>query len=91
MLIPALMTAPSSLEIEPRIHVTGTKAKIPDLKTLEYDNSSEPASSSASEEGKKLSEFAFSVLKTRKGRPDIHRLLSDAVSTATGPVSVDGD
>ena len=61
------------------------------MKTLNYENATEPPSYSAStEDGKKSEEVAYAALKTRKGRPDIYLLLRDVVATSEGAVSVDG-
>jgi len=90
LLTSALVSAPSSLVVDPRIYITGSKGQVAELKTLEYDSSSEPSSpSSASEEGKKAEVLSFTAFKTRRGRPEVDRIIQDAVSTAAGPVSVD--
>ena len=91
LLTSAVVSAPSSLVVEPRIYITGAKAKIPDLTTLDYDSpSSPPSPSSSSDEGKKLDVLSYTAFKTRSGRPDVYRIINDAVSSSAGPVSVDG-
>jgi len=90
LLISAVVSAPSSLAIEPRIYITSQKAQIPGLETLDYENSSQPSlPSAASDEEKKAEMLAYSAFKTRRGRPDVGRLINDAVSSSNGPVSVD--
>lgn len=93
LLTTALVSAPSTLQIDARVHITGTKGQIPELKSLDYDSSNTPPSpSDASDEGKKL-ELAniFTAFKTKHGRPDIIRMLNDVVASSSGPVSVDGE
>ncbi len=95
VLTSAVLSAPSSLEIDPRIHITGKSAQLPEqLKNLDYENSSTSESdsrkSSESEESKKIDPIPYSAFKTQEGRPDVQRIIYDAVTCASGPVSVDG-
>ncbi|KLO19817.1 hypothetical protein SCHPADRAFT_817568 [Schizopora paradoxa] len=92
----AVLSAPSTLEIDSRIHVTGKSVQVSEyLKNLDYENSSSSSSESASRrssesyESKKTETIPYTAFKTKEGRPDVHRIIEDAVTMATGPVSVD--
>lgn len=63
---------------------------IPDITTLDYDNGEPASPTSSSVEEKKVDPIPFAAFKTRRGRPDIHRIIQDAVFASLGPVSVDG-
>ena len=94
----------SSLTIEPRIYITGPVCPLPDLSSLEEEvsaedstegavnvNASSAPSPTTEEAEDKEGPPLYSALKVTHGRPSITRLLRDEISTAEGPVSVDGE
>ena len=94
-LLAALAMVPPRLSVDHRIYITGRKALDPKIKILDYDGGS-PTSSSLPEEEcldekVMLESHIFRAVNTRKGRPDVYRLLESAITHATGPVSVDGN
>lgn len=93
LLTQAIASAPSTLSIEPRIFITGTKSQISETKELDYeirsDSVFESSSSSSSVEGKK-EVLSYTAFRVSKGRPSIREIINEAVTGATGPVSVDG-
>lgn len=91
----AVLSAPSTLEIDSRIHVTGKSVQLPaQLKNLDYESSgaseTDSRKSSESAESRKTENIPYAAFKTREGRPDVQTILNDAVTCASGPVSVDG-
>ena len=84
------MNAPSSLVIEPRIYITSQKTQLPDISALAYTSEESASPSSSSSEDKKIETIPFAAFKTKKGRPDVHRIIRGAVLKSNGPVSVDG-
>jgi hypothetical protein len=93
LLTQAIVSAPSSLSVEPRIFITSTQAQLPDMKDLDYEVRSDNAldSSSSSVEEKKEEILTYTAFKINKGRPNAHQIIKDAVAESTGPVSVDGE
>lgn len=91
LLTTAIVSAPSTLTIDPRIHITGPKAQLPYIDTLEYSYAEPPSPSSASSEDKKIETIMYTALKSKRGRPDIHRVIQDSAALSEGPVSVDGE
>ncbi|KAI5119903.1 hypothetical protein M0805_003707 [Coniferiporia weirii] len=91
LLTEALVSAPFSLAIEPCIFITGKKSQPHDAMLSNFNSfdSPFPTSSSSSSEGKISASLALSLLRTRRGRPDVHRLIEEAISVSAGPVSVD--
>ena len=95
LLTTALISAPPTLEVDARIHITGKSAVLPQLvEKLDFENTnlreSPSHNSSASEESKKSEMTPYSGFKTIPGRPNVLSILDDAISCASGPVSVDG-
>lgn len=87
----AIVNSPSSLSIEPRIYITSQKAQLPDITTLEYDTAEPSSPTSSSVEEKKVDPIPIAAFKTKRGRPNVHRIIQDAVAISPGPVSVDGE
>lgn len=93
ILLPALHHAPSSLDVEYRIHVTEKKSMLTnDVKNLDYADigSLESMEKLSFDEKKSQETSIIDVIKTKKGRPNIKKLLESAVTNAVGPISVDG-
>lgn len=86
------------LTIEPRIYITGPVSPLTEIPSIEYENSSRssttgdstPNSPTLDKIEEKLELPTYSPLKFTHGRPSIPKILQDEISTAAGPVSVDG-
>lgn len=99
LLTEALISAPSSLVVEPRVYITGPNYPIPEMPTVEYGDLTSPSppvspartnSVSSINKEDKFGLPVYSALKLLHGRPSIPKVLNDEITSATGPVSVDG-
>jgi len=89
-LIEALGRATSSLNIEPRIYITGKKYPIPEVPSLPIERASTSSSSIEKAEISHAELPNYSTLRLIHGRPSMKKLLTEEISSALGPVSVDG-
>lgn len=92
-----LSSLPSGLEITIAIHITGPQdvSELPHSDSSSGDTTPVSPISPVSEPFSPISEkdcapSAIEGVKIYAGRPDVLTVLEDVVSTATGPVSVDG-
>jgi len=87
----ALSTAPSSLQVDVRIYVTGGNSPSPP-RSVAHSKDAPESAVSVDEKDKEAAEGSnpSAEFSTTLGRPDLLKLLRKEVDIATGPVSVDG-
>lgn len=90
-----LRICPDSLTIQLKIHIT-QPISLPDIDGIDIptlgsqEQSAPPSPSSLSEKKFVLEPSLCLEVKSTRGRPDIPSLLEEEITTASGPVSVDG-
>ncbi|EJD01186.1 uncharacterized protein FOMMEDRAFT_90010 [Fomitiporia mediterranea MF3/22] len=92
ILADALLAAPSTLSIEPRMFFTGPKLNKTSSDTLPTDyspNLPTPISPPSPDAVITAKALARASIRTGHGRPDVEAIIQDAVSISAGPVSVD--
>ncbi|KAF4619569.1 hypothetical protein D9613_005357 [Agrocybe pediades] len=87
-LMQALGRATPTLNVEPRIYITGNKYPIPEVPSLPMQRASTSSSSIEKGEISHAELPLYSALKLIHGRPSMKKLLSEEIASALGPVSV---
>lgn len=86
----ALSTVTPSMVVEPRIYITGKDYPIPEVPEIPQADRASISSSVDKNDAMAAQLPVYSALKLAHGRPSIKKLLNEEISSALGPVSVDG-
>ncbi|KAF8607662.1 hypothetical protein BDV93DRAFT_603451 [Ceratobasidium sp. AG-I] len=91
LLLEAVQSCPSTLELDIRIHVTQHMVNVvlPNASTPSMDAMTPVEDKSGNFEKSSTSLSHFESVKVVGGRPDIHALIDEEISCSTGRVSVD--